>query len=458
MKFMKTLTVVSSLLAIGPAARAAASAEEVKQLGTTLTQFGSEKAGNKDGTIPPYEGGLPTSTKPEGFKPDSGKWTSPYAGEKPLFTITAANLDKYGDKVSEANKALFKRYPEYRMDVYKTYRSANWPQYLLDKTVHNATAAKLDKNGYRVIGVDGGIPFPIPKTGMEAMYNHLLRFQGQANKAQVQNLYVDNSGKLVLSGDITYNLDFPYNWPDAWGKSVDREATMRMSYNFTGPARAAGDSAVWADTVDFEDKPRHAYAYSASTRRIRLAPDVTYDTPISSTGGVMVYDDGVLFAGKMDRYDWKLVGKKEMYIPYNLYDMFFNVKPDVLMGPKFMNPDHVRWELHRVWVVEATLKQGARHVYSKRTYYLDEDWSGAGMADLYDMAGKIYKGNFIGMTQLYDKQVPFAWPTWIYDLSTGAYSAASLMGADDKHGWWIVDKPWQNAMFVPDSLPGRSGR
>jgi hypothetical protein len=455
---MKTLTVVSSLLAIGSVARAAASAEEVKQLGTTLTQFGSEKAGNKDGTIPPYEGGLPTSTKPEGFKPDSGKWANPYAGEKPLFTITAANLDKYGDKVSEANKALFKRYPEYRMDVYKTYRSANWPQYLLDKTVHNATAAKLDKNGYRVIGVDGGIPFPIPKTGMEAMYNHLLRFQGQANKAQVQNLYVDNSGKLVLSGDITYNLDFPYNWPDSWGKSVDRESTMRMSYNFTGPARAAGDSAVWADTVDFEDKPRHAYAYSASTRRIRLAPDVTYDTPISSTGGVMVYDDGVLFAGKMDRYDWKLVGKKEMYIPYNLYDMFFNVKPDVLMGPKFMNPDHVRWELHRVWVVEATLKQGARHVYSKRTYYLDEDWSGAGMADLYDMAGKIYKGNFIGMAQLYDKQVPFAWPTWIYDLSTGAYSAASLMGADDKHGWWIVDKPWQNAMFVPDSLPGRSGR
>jgi hypothetical protein len=458
MNSTSTSLVLSALLMAGTAAHAAATAEEAKQLGTTLTHVGAEKAGNKDGSIPPYDGGLPTSTKPAGFKPDSGKWVNPYADEKPLFSITAANLEKYADKVSEANKALFKRYPDYRMDIYKTHRSASWPQYFLDKTVRNATSAKLDKGGYRVIGVDGGIPFPIPKTGMEAMYNHLLRHQGQANKALVQNMYVDNTGKLVISGEIFYNLDYPYNWPDSWPKGVDREATMRMSYNFTAPARAAGDSAVWADTLDFEDKPRRAYAYSASTRRIRLAPDISYDTPISSTGGVMVYDDGVLFAGKMDRFDWKLVGKKEMYIPYNSYDMHFHAKPEALMGPKFMNPDHIRWELHRVWVVESTLKSGARHIYSKRTYYLDEDWSGAGMADNYDMAGKIYKGNFIGMSQLYDKQLPWAWPTWIYDLSTGAYSAATVMGASEKHGWWITDKPWPDSMFVPDTLPARSGR
>ena len=458
MKFIKTLTVLASVLAISGAARAAVSAEEAKQLGTTLTPVGAEKAGNKDGSIPPYEGGLPTSTRPPGFKPDSGKWVNPYADEKPLFSITAANLDKYADKVSEANKALFKRYPDFRMDVYPSHRSANWPKSFLDKSIRNATTAKLDKNGYRVTGVDGGIPFPIPKTGMEAMYNHIARYVGTSARGLVQNLYVDNTGKLVMSGEVNYNQDYPYNWPDNWPKEVDHEATLRMALNFTGPARAAGDANNWFDTLDFEDKPRRAYAYSASTRRIRLAPDVGYDTPIASTGGVMVYDDGNLFSGKMDRFDFKLVGKKEMYIPYNEYDMVFNVKPEKLMPPKFMNPDHVRWELHRVWVVESTLKSGARHVYSKRVYYLDEDWTGAGMADIYDMGGKIYKGNFVALAQLYDKQVPWGWPTWTYDLSTGAYTIATNLSASDKHGWWITDKPWPNSMFVPDTLPARSGR
>lgn len=458
MKFKTTLSLLASMLMTAGMAHAAVTAEEAKQLGTTLTAVGAEKAGNKEGTIPPYEGGLPTTLRPAGFKPDSGKWVNPFADEKPLFSITAANLDQHADKVSEANKVLLKRHPDFRMDVYKTHRSANWPQYFLDKSIRNATNAKLDKNGYRVTNVDGGIPFPIAKTGMEVMYNHLLRYEGQASRARVQNLYVDNTGKLVMSGEVIYNRDNPYNWPDSWPKNIDREASARMALNFIGPARAAGDANVWVDSIDFEDKPRRAYAYSASTRRIRMAPDVSYDTPIASTGGVMVYDDGNLFAGKMDRYDWKLIGKKEMYIPYNSYDIHFNVKPETMMGPKFLKPEYVRWELHRVWVVEATLKQGARHVYGKRVFYIDEDMTGAGVVDIYDMAGKIYKGNHSGMSQLYDKQVPWGWPTWTYDLATGAYSIATAMGASDKHGWWITDKPWPNSMFVPDSLPARSGR
>jgi hypothetical protein len=446
------------LLAGGGATHAAVSADEARQLGGTLTPFGAEKAGNKDGTIPPYEGGLPTSTKPAGFKPDSGKWTSPYAGEKPLFSITAANMDRYADKLSEANKALLKRYPDYRVDVYRSYRSAAHPKYLLDKSIANATTAKLDKNNYRVVGAQGGMPFPIPKTGIEVMFNHLTRYLGAAGHGSVRNLYVDNTGKLVFSGEVAYSQDYPYNWPDSWPRNVDREATLRMALNFTGPARAAGDANTWHDTIDLEDKPRRAYAYSASTRRVRLAPDISYDTPIASTGGVMVYDDGNLFSGKMDRFEFKLVGKREMIIPYNNYDAVFAVKPEQLMGPKFMNPEHMRWELHRVWVVESTLKAGARHVYGKRVFFFDEDWTGAGMVDIYDQTGKIYKGNFGMMTPLYDKQVPWGWPTFTYDLSTGAYCIATQAGENDRLGWWIDDKPWPNAMFVPDALPARSGR
>ncbi|KWR87850.1 MULTISPECIES: DUF1329 domain-containing protein [Cupriavidus] len=458
MKLRSKIAAIASLALIAGTAHAAVSADQAKQLGSTLTAVGAEKAANKDGTIPVYDGGLPTNLDPSGFKKDSGKWVNPFASEKPLFTITAANMDKYGDKLSEASKALFKRFPDYRMDVYKTHRTANWPQFFLDKTLHNATTAKLGKDGMAVEGADGGIPFPIPKSGLEVMYNQQLRYVGTAAKGWVRNIYVDSTGKIVQSGEVQYDQDYPYNWPADWPKNVDRQSFLRMALNFTGPTRAVGDANVWQDNTDFEDKPRRAYAYSASTRRVRLAPDISYDTPIASAGGVMVYDDAYMLSGKMDRWDMKLVGKKEMYIPYSSYDVHFNVKSDQLLGPKFMNPDFVRWELHRVWVVEATLKPGARHVYSKRVFYIDEDWSGAGVADMYDHAGKIYKGTFMGMTQLYDKQVPWSWPYWTYDLSTGAYAIASAAGDGPNLGWFILDKPHANSKFVPDAMQARSGR
>lgn len=458
MKLPSKIAAIASLALFCGTAHAAVSAGEAKQLGTTLTPVGAEKAGNKDGTIPAYEGGLPTNLEPAGFKKDSGKWVNPFASEKPLFTITAANMDKYSDKLSEASKALFKRNPDYRMEVYKTHRTASWPQYILDKTIHNATTAKLDKDGMALEGAEGGIPFPIPKSGLEVMYNQQLRYIGASAKGWVRNIYVDSTGKIVQSGEVQYDQDYPYHWPADWPKNVDRQSFVRMALNFTGPTRAVGDANVWQDNSDFEDKPRRAYAYSASTRRVRLAPDVSYDTPIASTGGVSVYDDAYLISGKMDRWDMKLVGKKEMYIPYSSYDVYFNGKSDQLLGPKFMNPDLVRWELHRVWVVEATLKPGARHVYSKRVFYVDEDMSGAGVADMYDHAGKIYKGTFMGMTQLYDKQVPWSWPYWLYDLSTGAYTIATAMGDGANLGWYILDKPHANSKFVPDAMQARGGR
>ncbi len=62
-------------------------------------------------------------------------------------------------------------------------------------------------------------------------------------------------------------------------------------------------------------------SYLPGQRRVKAAPDVAYDTPNPGTAGATTYDDAFMFNGAMDRYDFKLIGKKEMYVPYNAYKL-----------------------------------------------------------------------------------------------------------------------------------------
>ena len=121
-------------------AHAAVTADEAAKLKTELTPLGGERAGNKDGTIPAWTGGYTTPIP--GDKP-GGRRGDPFKGEKPLFSITARNLGQYEEKLSDGQKALLKKDPEYRIDVYKTHRTAVAPQAVYDNTFRNATRAKL---------------------------------------------------------------------------------------------------------------------------------------------------------------------------------------------------------------------------------------------------------------------------------------------------------------------------
>jgi len=455
----RKMFVACALAGLSSSALAAVSADEAAQLGKTLTLFGSQAQASADGKIPAYDGGLPTTTNPPGFVKDSGKWVNPYAAEKPIYVITAKNMAEYADKLSEGTKEMLRRQPSYRLDVYPTHRSVSYPQFILDKTRNNATQATLTKGGDALEGAIGGIPFPIPKTGQEVMWNHMARYSGLAVEDHMRNFYVDSNGKLINSGEIKLSRNFAFHNPEATAESVKKNDSFifQNAYHFTGPARSVGDATMYYDTIDMVDMPRRAYTYSASTRRVRLSPDIAYDTPIASQGGVTTYDDAELYTGRLDRFDWKLVGKRELYIPYNTYDLSFNVGSDKSLTPKHVNPDHVRWELHRVWVVEGTLKPGVRHVYSKRVYYFDEDWSGAGVTDEYDGSGKLYKSMQQGMSQLYDKQAPMSRTYWAYDFATGAYSFSQHY-ADLKLGWRVMDKLHPRSTFTPEALQARSGR
>ncbi len=422
---------------------AAVSADEAKQLGTTLTPFGAEKAGNKEGTIPEYNGGL--TTPPAGFVPGPGPKPrpDPFPNDKPLYSIDAKNMDKYADKLTEGAKAMMTKHPGFRIDVYPTRRTVAYPQFVLDNTVKNATRCKTVDEGLAIVPeCAGGIAFPIPKTGYEVMWNYMTRWIGGTVEFRAKTIYVEPSGKVVETADFNAFTDQPY-YDDA------RKGTGALLYSRGDQlqARSAGNATIVIDYINPVDNGRRAWSYSPGQRRVRVAPDFAYDTPTDGSGGVQLYDEINIFSGKMDRFDFKLAGKKEVFIPYNSYRLHTGKLADVAK-PGFINPDLNRWELHRAWVVEATLKPGKRHVYSKRVFYVDED-GGTIVADNYDATGKLWRTVMNHPAPLYDVPATTQNPVAHYDLINGYYVLLSHTGDT---GGVNVRKPRPSSFWTPDSL------
>jgi hypothetical protein len=313
--------------------------------------------------------------------------------------------------------------------------------------VKNATKVKTANDGRSIEGAHAGFPFPIPKDGYEAMWNHLVRFNGQAYEAKYRNLSVDASGRPTLSTEGISVQEYPF-W-DASKTSADTFWRIKLSY--TGPARRAGEALLIVDPLDIGQKDRRAWSYLPGQRRVKVAPDFSHDTPNPGTAGATTFDDTFIFNGSMDRFDFKLIGKKEMFVPYNAYAAVYEAKQDELLKPNHLNPDLVRWELHRVWVVEATLRPGKRHVYSKRVFYLDEDSWAALASDQYDARGQLYRAGFAYMAPSYDVPAPYTDMFGHYDLVARIYS---LTGFIAETGGLRHTKPLAEREWTADGLAG----
>lgn len=435
--------------ALAGAASAGVSADEAKALGTTLTPIGAEKGANKDGTIPAWTGG--TSTPPAGFKPGDGIRPNPYAADKPRLVVDARNMAQHAEHLTEGTKALLQKYPSFRVDVYPTQRSVAFQKWVYDNTAKNALKAKTNNDGRSIEGAHAGFPFPIPKSGYEAMWNHLVRFNGQAYEAKYRNLAVDANGRATLATEGVSTQEYPF-W-DNTRTSADTYWKIKLSY--TGPARRAGEALMLIDPLDIGTKDRRAWIYLPGQRRTKVAPDLSHDTPNPGTAGATTFDDTFIFNGSMDRFDFKLVGKKEMIVPYNAYTAVYQAKQDELLKPNHLNPDLVRWELHRVWVVEATLREGKRHVYAKRTFYLDEDSWAALASDEYDARGQLYRTGFAYMAPSYDLPAPYTDMFGHYDLVSRQYS---LTGFIAETGGLRHTKPLPEREWTADALAGAGVR
>jgi hypothetical protein len=443
---LAALSLAASLAAsLALPARAAITADEAKALGATLTAIGAEKAGNAAGTIPAYAGGM--TTPPAGFKPGDGIRPNPFAADKPRLQIDARNMAAHAAQLTEGTKALLQKYPSFRVDVYPTQRSVAFPKWVAENTAKNAVKAKTLNDGRSIEGAHAGFPFPLPKTGHEAMWNHLVRFNGSAYEAKYRNLSVDASGRATLATEGLSVQEYPF-----WDNSKTAADTFwRIKLSYTGPARRAGEALMLIDPLDIGTKDRRAWSYLPGQRRTKVAPDLSHDTPNPGTAGATTFDDTFIFNGSLERFDFKLAGKKEMLVPYNAYAAVYGAKQDELLKPNHLNPDLVRWELHRVWVVEATLKEGKRHVYGKRVFYLDEDSWAAVASDQYDPRGQLYRAGFAYMAPSYDLPAPYSDMFGHYDLVSRVYS---LTGFIAETGGLKHTKPLPEREWSADALAG----
>ena len=415
-----------ALLTIPSIATAKISKDQASQLGTTLTPMGANPAANADKTIPAWGGTIVGTPAGITFAKSGDVYPDPYASEKPLFSITKANMEQYKDKLTDGAIALLNKYPDsYKMDIYPTHRDFRYNKEMEQRTAWNVGNAELVGSIDGLQNFTGSAPFPIPGNGAEVIWNSRMNQPMPVAESLFDEVAVYPNGetqrfrsKLVIESPYAYG-DFPI------GTTTETigDIAAYVFYEVVEPKRKKGEMVVVHEPLDQFKHERKAWVYITGAKRVKRAPNVGYDTPVGP-GGLMTADDNMGFNGAMDRYDWKLVGKQEKFIPYHNYS-FDDPKLtyEQLLTPKHVNPDYMRYELHRVWVVEATLKEGQRHVYGKRRFYVDEDSWLIASADMYDGRGDLWR---VGLNNtVYDFYLKgfIARAQINYDLQSGAYIA-----------------------------------
>ena len=444
---MNTFRFLPALCLLSSAALAAVGESDAARLGQDLTPLGAETKGNADGSIPAWTGGLKTA--PAGYKPGMHH-PDPFAGDQPLYTVTAANAAQYAAKLTAGQQAVLKAYPSYKLVVYPTRRSASAPQAIYDATRQNATSAKLIADGNGISGAIRGAPFPIPQNGLEVVWNFLTRFRGVAAVRHIDQAAVERGGGYQL---VKFEDEFLFNYhrPDITAKELEQSNTLIFyKQAVTAPARLAGSILLAQETMDQVKEPRRAWVYNAGRRRVTRAPNVAYDNPGTAADGQRTSDQFDMFNGAPDRYEWTLVGKKELIVPYNSYRLHSDkVKNSEVLKPLHPNPDLARYELHRVWVVEAKLKSGTSHLYGRRTFYIDEDSWQMLAADQYDGRGQMWRVSEAHCINYYDAQTFWSTLEVHLDLQNGRYLAVGLDNENAMYDFGVKRTP---ADYTPDTL------
>ena len=442
---MKHLILSALFILATPGVRAAISEAQAARLGADLTPLGAEKAGSADGTIPAWDGGI--TTPPAGYKVGDHH-PDPYAADQPLYTVTAANLAQYQDRLTAGHIALLKAYPDYKLLVYPSHRSASNPQRIYDATRQHAITAKLTEGGNGITGSVVGIPFPIPASGLEVVWNHLTRYRGIAASRHIGQAAPQRNGSYTL---VDFEDEFLFNYCREGMREADlNNILIYFKQAVVAPARLAGTILLAHETMDQVKEPRRAWVYNPGRRRVTRAPNVAYDNPGTAADGQRTSDQFDMFNGAPDRYNWTLVGKKELIVPYNSYRLHSDkVKYDDILKPLHINQDLARYELHRVWVVDATLKPGTSHLYSRRTFYVDEDSWQILAADQYDSHGEIWRVSEAHCINYYDALTFWSTLEVHTDLQNGRYLVIGLDNEGKMYDFSLKRTP---ADYSPDSL------
>lgn len=426
------------LLMAASAVQARVSEAQLAQLGTTLTPVGAEAAANADGTIPAWDGGL--VTVPDCFAGPGSRYCDPWPDDAPLFTISADNLSRYEDHLSAAQIALLRREPDsYRMPVYATRRSFANPTFVYEASRANALRAALQGNGEVLGGAVTGVPFPIPDNAYEVMWNHRVRYRDVSVRRW------NNQFAVAASGDynqttIREDLRFMYARPGITPETLGEVLYYALEL-VTAPPRLEGSILLLHETRDQIAEARRIWQHSPGQQRLRRVPNAGHDTPALGADGLRTHDQADMFNGPTERYEWKLVGKQELFVPANSYRLHSGALTYAeIVGKRHLAQDHTRYERRRVWVVEATLRPGSGHRYQRRRFYVDEDGWQIRVVDVYDARGALWQLQEAHTVIAYDKPYELPVCETVYDLPGNRYLAQALNNEDAETATWVFDE------------------
>lgn len=449
-RIQQTLLVSACLLATS--VLAGPKPGEVPRLDTDLTPMGSERAGNADGTIPAWDGGI--TSAPAGYSPGDHH-PDPFPDDEVLFTINAGNYQQYADNLSPGQIAMLQRYPDtYYMNVYPSRRTASFPDRVYEATKRNGATAQLINDGEGVTNASVGFPFPFPDDPKELIWNHKLKFKGIGGYRYNTQAAVTTGGSYNIVKLREEFLGLYYKEGETI-ESIDN-ILLYFFQEVETPARLAGSILLVHETLNQVEQPRQAWVYNPGQRRVRRAPNIAYDNPGTASDNLRTTDMTDMFNGATDRHNWTLVGKKEMYVPYNSYKVHSgDLEPDDMLQEGHMDPSLMRYELHRVYEVDARLKDGERHINARRTFYMDEDSYQPLIADHYDSRLEIWRLSEAHSINYYE--VPTFWTTIEvhYDLQSGRYLAVGLDNDDDVNKF---DEELSPADYTPQALRRRGRR
>jgi hypothetical protein len=437
------------LATVAPAASGGVSEPEAARLVADLTPMGAERGANAAGTIPAWTGGA--GAPPPGSPPGAPA-VDPYAGDPILYTVTAADVDARGDLLCDGQKALLRAYPDtWRLNVYPTRRSASFPPWVYEAVRENATRARVVPEGKgSVAGARVGPPFPIPRSGVEVVWNHALRWRGVRVERSEGIAAVTRLGRYrVVILDQVIGLPYAARGLDAFGREYPN-VLLALKAKVVAPSRLAGNALLVIEPIDQTSDPRRTWRYDRNLRRVFRDPWGAYELPAPYSDALRTIDDTWLFNGPPDRFEWELLGKREMLIPYNASILHSgDVGAGDILRQHHIEPDRARYELHRVWVVQGTLKPGAKHVYSRRVFYVDEDSWQIAVAESYDLEGRLWRVNEAHAVAVREVPVLVSTLEVFHDLRQQRYLANGL---DNERQPWRFSAGSDPREFSPNAL------
>ena len=414
-----------------------------------LTPVGAERAGNAAGTIPPWTCGI--TKPPANYRPGYHE-TDPFPDDAPLFRIDAGNAQAYAQHLTPGQLALLEAYPDtWYMNVYRSRRTASFPDFVYRAIAKNAETASVIMEG------SGGVeqasvasPFPRPQSGVEVVWNHNLRFRGLRVQRTEGSAALTRRGRYTVVRSIQ-DWAFPYSVPVPL-PFTERypNVLLALKSKVIEPSLLSGDGTLLFETINQTRDPRKVWLYPRGLRRVLRSPQFGYEIPGSNSDNLRTVDDFGLYNGPPHRFDWKLLGKREVYIPYNAYRLHGrNLGSEDIARVGHIAPEHNRYELHRVWVVEGTLKSDARHIYGKRVFYVDEDSWQIAVADSYNTDGELWRVAEAHAINYYT--VPVLWSTLevYHDLIA---QRVLINGLDNRHAPYAFLNKADPREFSPNAL------